>query len=94
MKIATIRHKGLRRFYEDDDASGLPSTSLRRIRRILSALEFAADLSQVETMPGWKLHSLKGDRRGAFAISVTANWRLTFDVQGDTIADLNLEDYH
>ena len=94
MHIGKFRHKGLRRFYEDDDARGLPAASVRRIRIILSALEFAADLSQLKTMPGWKLHPLKGERRGAYAISVTGNWRLTFHVEGTSVTELNFEDYH
>ena len=64
MLIERFRHKGLRRLYEDDDPSGLPAESVAKVKAILAALEFAADLSQVATMPGWKLHPLKGDRRG------------------------------
>jgi len=94
MTIGKIRHRGLRRLYEDGDASGLPAANVKRIRNILAALESAADLSQVATMPGWKLHALKGDRRGQYAISVTANWRITFFVSGGAITDLFLEDYH
>ena len=78
MLIERFRHKGLRRLYEDDDPSGLPSESVAKIKAILAALEFAADLSQVATLPGWKLHPLKGDRRGQYAVTVTRNRRITF----------------
>ena len=63
MNIGKFRHKGLRKLYEDDDPSGLPAARVKRIRNILTALEFAADLSQVATMPGWKLHPLKATGR-------------------------------
>jgi plasmid maintenance system killer protein len=59
MLIERFRHKGLRRLYEDDDSSGLPAQSIGKIKAILAALEFAADLSQVATMPGWRLHRLR-----------------------------------
>ena len=94
MKIEGFRHKGLKRFYEDDDSSGLPAASVRKIRNILAALEFAADLSQVAAMPGWKLHPLKGARKGEYAITVTGNWRITFGIDGNSITNLNFEDYH
>jgi proteic killer suppression protein len=94
MKIASFRHKGLKRFYEDDDSSGLPSASIRKIRNILAVLEFADDLSEVETMPGWNLHRLKGGRRGVYSIIVTRNWRLTFRVIAGSVIDVDFEDYH
>ena len=94
MEIGKFRHKGLRRLYEDDDQSGVPVASAKRLRNILAALEFAADLDQLETMPGWKLHQLRGERRGTYAMSVTGNWRLTFSVDEGTVTDLDFEDYH
>jgi proteic killer suppression protein len=94
MLIVSFRHKGLRRQYEADDPSGLPGGSIGKIRAILAALEFGADLSQVATMPGWKLHPLKGDRRGRYGITVTRNWRITFRLRGNTITDVDFEDYH
>ena len=94
MKIGKFRHKGLKRLYADDDPSGLPAPSVRRITNILAALEFAADLAQVETMPGWRLHPLKGERKGEYAISVTGNWRITFRVDEGTVTGLDFEDYH
>ena len=94
MTLGKFRHKGLKRLYEDDEPSGVPAHAVRKIKAILAALEFADRLSQVTTMPGWKLHPLRGDRKGEFAISVTGNWRITFRLQGDVITDINFEDYH
>ena len=94
MIIGKFRHKGLRRLYEDDDPSGVPARSVRKIKAILAALEFADDLSQVATMPGWKLHPLKGDRKGEYGITVTSNWRITFRLQDNVVTEVNFEDYH
>ena len=94
MTFGKFRHNGLRRLYEDDDLSGVPVHSVRKIRAILAALEFADDLSQVATMPGWKLHPLRGERKGEYSITVTGNWRITFRLQGNAVTDLNFEDYH
>ncbi len=45
-------------------------------------------------MPGWRLHPLKGARRGHFAVTVSGNWRITFLIKNNIISDLNFEDYH
>jgi proteic killer suppression protein len=42
----------------------------------------------------WKAHQLTGDRKGVWSLHVTRNWRLTFEVKGDEIVDVNYEDYH
>ena len=94
MVLGKFLHKGLKRLYEDDDGSGLPAHSVRKIKAILAALEFADELSQVATLPGWRLHALKGSRKGEYAISVTGNWRITFTVQSNVATNLNFEDYH
>ena len=94
MRIGKFRHKGLKRLYEDDDGSLLPAASVRKLKAILAALQFANNLSQVETVPGWNLHPLKGGRKGEYSITVTGNWRLTFTVEGNVVTDMNFEDYH
>ncbi len=94
MKVCSVRHKGLRRFLEENDPSELPGERLERIRRILTALLNAASVEQMNTMPGWKLHTLKGSREGTYALAVSGNWRLTFWLKDNEIFDLDLEDYH
>jgi proteic killer suppression protein len=85
---------GLKRLYEDDDSSALPARVAEKLKKMLAVLEFADDLSQVKTVPGWKLHPLKGNRKGEYSLTVTGNWRLTFRLEGRTISELNFEDYH
>ena len=48
------------------------------------------------SLPTWKVHTLTGDRKGTWSLSVTRNRRLTFriDIAEREICDLNLEDYH
>jgi toxin HigB-1 len=93
MKIGRIRHKGLRRFYEHDDSSGLPAAFVEKIRDILTAIESAERLAQVESVPGWRLHPLKGSRSGSYGLVVSRNWRITFLLVGQTVTDVNFEDY-
>lgn len=74
--IGKFRHKGLKRLYEDDDPRGVPAHSVRKIKAVLAVLEFADNLSQVATMPGWKLHPLRGDRKSEYGITLRATGEL------------------
>lgn len=94
MRIRKVRHRGLKRFLEKNDPKGLPSGRVDKIRDILTALIVAENLDDLPPFPGWRLHPLKGDRKGTWSLAVTGNWRITFLVQDDEIHDLNLEDYH
>ena len=94
VNILRFRHKGLKRLYERGDPRGVSRNRVHRIANILSALEAAADISQLATMPGWKLHRLHGEREGEYSISVTGNWRITFRLDDGAVTDVNLEDYH
>jgi len=73
MRFRSIRHKGLKRLFEQDDASRLTPAMVPKIRNILAALAFADDLSRLQTMPGWRLHPLTGNRHGHWSITVTGN---------------------
>jgi len=94
MIIRSVQHRGLLRLIEDDDSRELRPDLVKCLRSILAALIVAADMDAVRGPPGWKIHQLKGDRAGTWSISVSGNWRITFDIKKDEICDLNLEDYH
>jgi proteic killer suppression protein len=94
MKIRSIRHRGLSRLIQDDDSRELRPELVRRVRNVLAVLITAADMDGVVGPPGWRVHQLQGDRAGTWSISVSGNWRLTFEVREEEIRDLNLEDYH
>ena len=94
--IAQFRDKGLRQLYEDGSAKGVPSAMADKLRKLLFAIETAERLEQLGRFPGWKLHPLKGDRKGSWSLTVTGNWRLIFryDEQTNTASDIDLIDYH
>lgn len=96
MKIRNVIHKGLRRFIEEDDASGLPAAVAPKIRRIVSFLQDMEREGDLRTVPIWKAHQMMGDRKGTWSLFVTRNWRLTFriDQAEIEIIDLDYEDYH
>ena len=91
--IVSFRHKGLKRFYEEDDPSKLPAEMIERIRDILTVLEHATELSAVDR-PTLRLHVLKGDLKGFHAVTVRANWRIMFRFEGGNSRDVDFVDYH
>ncbi len=94
MQIRSVSHRGLRNLVEDDDPKGIRPDLVNRIRRVVTALVLAPDLDCLMAPPGWRLHRLRGNRAGVWSISVSGNWRITFEVRDDEIRGLNLEDYH
>ena len=94
MIIRSIEHRGLKRLIETDDSRALRPDLVRRLRAILTGLIAASNMNDLSGPPGWRLHQLRGDRAGTWSISVSGNWRLTFDVTNGEIYNLDLEDYH
>ena len=66
---------------------------MKRLRIQLAALDTAEIIEDMD-IPGFKLHSLKGDRKGLWSISVSGNWRITFDLKDGNTYFVNYEDYH
>lgn len=91
-----MRHKGLRRLIEADDASGLQAPFVDKIRKIVSFLQDMEREDELRTVPSWKAHQLTGDRKGTWSLFVSKNWRLTFQIEQTEIEiiDLDYEDYH
>jgi len=56
-----LARKGLRALFERDRAQGLPPNLLPRIRRILADLQVTERPGDLD-LPGYRLHSLRGDR--------------------------------
>jgi proteic killer suppression protein len=91
--IASFKHKGLKRLYEDGDRSKLPPELIERIEDILLALD-AATSPDGMNRPSFRLHPLKGDRKGQWAVTVRANWRIVFGFDGGNAIDVDFTDYH
>jgi toxin HigB-1 len=94
MIVRSVRHRGLLRLIRDDNSREVRGDVVQRVRRILTALIAAPDMQALQGPPGWRVHQLQGDRAGTWSISVSGNWRLTFDLRQGEICDLDLEDYH
>ena len=95
MEIRSIRHKALRRYYETHNPKGLDARIAPRLSRMFQFLEATRSIEDLLSPPNFGAHQLSGDRKGAWALTVTRNWRMTFDLTPDLkIMNMDLEDYH
>jgi len=91
--IRSFRHKGLQRFYETGNTSGINPQFASKLRRLLTALN-VSDSPQGMNAPSYRLHQLRGDRRGQWAVWVSGNWRLVFEFEESSAVNVDLVDYH
>ena len=91
--IKSFRHSGLQRFFTKGTTAGIQAKHEKRIRLILARLH-ASSCPQDMGLPGLKLHPLKGTMKGTWAVSVSGNWRITFQFAGADVTDVDYEDYH
>jgi proteic killer suppression protein len=91
--IKTIRHKGLKRLFEDDDPRGVNPEQVEKLKDILATLHAAPDVTHMD-LPGFRLHPLKGQMKGFWAVTVRANWRVIFRFAEDHPEDVDYLDHH
>lgn len=91
--IRSFRHKGLERFFYEDDKRSIQPKHKKRIRRILTALD-AAKKTKDMNLPGYGLHKLKGDYESFHAVKVDENYRIIFRFEDGDAYDIDHLDYH
>jgi proteic killer suppression protein len=91
--IRSFRHRGLKRLFERNDRSKLSPARVEKIENILALMNQASEPDDMD-LPGLRLHPLKGDRKGFWAVTVRANWRVIFRFEGGNVCDVDLMDYH
>lgn len=94
MRIVSFRHKDIERLWRRGEARGVARQYEAKLRAMLTVLEEAENVSELETIPGWRFHPLKGDRRGFWSLTVTRNYRLTFRIERSVVSEIDFEDYH
>ena len=91
--IVGFRHEGLRRLYANGDRRLVPAQRVGKIERILARLDVAGEPADMN-LPGFRLHPLRGDLTGFWAVSVSGNWRIIFRFEAGNVRDVDLVDYH
>lgn len=91
--IKTFRHRGLERFFLRGSLAGIQPKHASRLRLQLGRLDAAQSPRDMD-LPGWRLHPLKGDLTGRWAVRVDENWRMVFEFDGSDVISVDYLDYH
>ena len=91
--ILSFKHRGLRALYSGKSAGGVNPEHVGKLTRILAVLDQSSK-PQDMNLPGFRLHQLVGDLKGHHAVTVSANWRVTFRFEDGHAVDVNYTDYH
>lgn len=96
MQIKSVNHKGLEALIAGKSPKGIDAQSVKKIIRMISALQAADSIYTVQTVPGWKLEEKRHAMKGTWSMWVTGNFRLTFGLESPKgpIIDLWYGDYH
>ncbi len=92
--IRSFHHKGLERYFLTGSTAGIQARHAGKLRLQLARLHTSSGPNDM-AVPGWKLHPLKGDLSGHWAVWVSGNWRMTFAFTDKGDAELvDYQDYH
>lgn len=91
--IKTFRHRGLEAYFRTGSKAGIQPAHAKRLRLQLARLDSAQSPADM-AFPGWRLHPLKGEMKGHWAVWVDQNWRLTFAFEIEDAVLVDYQDYH
>ena len=91
--IASFKHRGLKALYDGRTARRVAPEHVQKLRDILAVLDRSRQPQDV-ALPGFRLHRLKGELKGHYAVMVSGNWRVTFRFEEGDVVDLDYLDYH
>ena len=91
--ILSFRHAGLKRLFERGDGRRVSPELNPKVKRILARLDEASEPEDMN-LPGFRLHLLRGNLAGYWAVRVSGNWRIVFRFEGRNVRDVHLVDYH
>lgn len=90
--IKSFRHKGLEKLFLYDDRSRINPDHVTKIIRILDRLDASTSPYDMN-LPGYRLHELKGKEKRTWSVSVSGNWRITFQFEGNYAINIDYIDY-
>lgn len=90
--IKNFRHRGLARYFNRADASGVASELTDRIKLRLNVLHAASRPTDLE-IPGFDFHALRGKPK-RYSVHVNGPWCITFEWKDGDAWRVDLENYH
>jgi proteic killer suppression protein len=91
--IKTWRHKGLKKFYETGNKSGVQPKHAETLKLLLLQLTSAIQPEDMNT-PGNNFHQLHGELNGYYSVKVNGNWRIIFQFENEDVILVDYIDYH
>ena len=91
--IGSFKHRGLKALYDRKTTRYVQPEHMQKLVDILAALDLSRTPKGMN-LPGFRLHELKGQKKGYYAVSVSGNWRVTFRFEDGSAVEIDYEDYH
>jgi proteic killer suppression protein len=92
--IKTFADKHTWEVYIKGKSKSLAPDIIKRAVRRLEYIDLATCLNDLKVPPSNRLHALKGDRKGQYAISINDQWRICFKFDEGDAYDVEITDYH
>jgi len=91
--IKSFEHKGLKKFFTTGSIKGIQAIHADRLYSLLLVLNAMTQIEDLNA-PSFRLHPLKGNKKGLWSITVQANWRITFKFENGDVYVVDYVDYH
>jgi len=91
--IKSFKHKGLKKYFQYGDISGIQAEHAYKLQRLLTAIDESVNVTGLN-LPGFNLHQLKGELKNLWSVKVNGNWRITFKFEDGNAYILDYQDYH
>jgi proteic killer suppression protein len=91
--IKSFEHKGLEKFFYEENKSGIQPKHAQKLADILDRLNASTAIKDMD-FPGSYLHQLSGKSKGSWSVRVSGNWRVVFKFFEGNAYNVNYVDYH
>ena len=91
--IKSFEHKGLKKFFTTGSIKGIQAIHADRLYSLLLVLNAMTQIEDLNA-PSFRLHPLKGNKKGLWSITVQVNWRITFKFENGDVYVVDYVDYH
>ena len=92
--IKSFRDSRTEELFHHGQSPGVSAHLAWRARKQLERIDSADSVGALRYPPGNRLHALRGDRLGQFAIAVNRQWRVCFSFIDGHAFDVEFCDYH
>jgi proteic killer suppression protein len=92
--IRSWRNAATEKVWQGDQPRQLRGLDFEAAIDLLAALNVAKALDDLSPLKSIGLHKLKGNRRGQWAMTVNARWRICFEFRKSDAFNVEIVDYH